>query len=391
MTAKRLNIGLIGSGFMGQAHADAYRRAGVLYRDLPAKPHLFMLAEANDTLAQSAASRLGFEKATGDWRKLVADPNVDVVDITSPNLMHAEMALAAIAAGKHVYCEKPLAVTLAEAEAMTAAAKKAGVKTMVAFNNIKTPAAMLAKQIIARGEIGTPMRFRGWFDQGFYNDPDLPFSWRLTRKEAGSGALGDLGSHVIAVAQYLMGDAESVVAAEQTFFPTRPVPQGGSGYAAKAGADAPRATVENEDQIQTLVRFKSGAGGFIEASRVAAGKVFGVYWEVSGTKGTIIMDGERFNELKIARFDDPKPDRGFKTLYAGSQAPQYSAFFGFDFAGGGLGYFDVKVIEVRDLVDGVCSAGDCYPNFEFGLENQRIIDAIERSLEAKGWVPVARS
>ena len=258
MTAKRLNIGLIGSGFMGQAHADAYRRAGVLYRDLPAKPRLFMLADASDELAQSAASRFGFEKSTGDWRKLVADPNVDVVDITSPNLMHSEMALAAIATGKHVYCEKPLAVTLAEAEAMAAAAKKAGVKTMVAFNNIKTPAAMLAKQIIARGEIGAPMRFRGWFDQGFYNDPDLPFSWRLTRKEAGSGALGDLGSHVISVAQFLMGEAESVVAAEQTFFPTRPVPQGGSGYAAKAGADAPRAVVENEDQFRPSCASRAG-------------------------------------------------------------------------------------------------------------------------------------
>ncbi len=385
---KRLNIGLIGSGFMGQAHADAFRRAAALYRDLPAIPHLYMLADATDALAESAAARFGFEKSTGDWRKLVADPTVDVVDITSPNLMHAEMALAAVAAGKHVYCEKPLAVTLAEAEAMTAAARKAGIKTMVAFNNIKTPAAMLAKRLIDHGDIGTPMRFRGWFDQGFYNDPDLPFSWRLTRKEAGSGALGDLGSHVIAVAQYLMGEAESVVAAEQTFFPTRPVPQGGSGYAAKAGADAPRARVENEDQIQTLVRFKNGAGGVIEASRVAAGKVFGVYWEVSGTKGTIIMDGERFNELKIARFDDPKPDRGFKTIYAGLQVPQYAAFFGFDFAGGGLGYFDVKVIEVRDLIEGVARQSDCYPNFAFGLENQRIIDAIERSLQTKAWATV---
>ena len=385
---KRLNIGLIGSGFMGQAHADAFRRAATLYRDLPAIPHLYMLADATDALAESAAARFGFEKATGDWRKLIADPNVDVVDITSPNLMHAEMALAGIAAGKHIYCEKPLSVTLAEAEAMTAAAKKAGVKTMVAFNNIKTPAAMLAKKLIDNGDIGTPMRFRGWFDQGFYNDPDLPFSWRLTRKEAGSGALGDLGSHVIAVAQYLMGEAESVVASEQTFFPTRPLPQGGSGYSAKAGADAPRATVENEDQVQTLVRFKSGAGGVIEASRVAAGKVFGIYWEVSGTRGTIIMDGERFNELKISRFDDPKPDRGFKTIYAGSQVPQYAAFFGFDFAGGGLGYFDVKVIEARDLIEGVCNQNDCFPNFAFGLENERIIDAIERSIQSKGWTTV---
>ena len=390
MTDRIINIGLIGSGFMGQAHADAFRRAGMLYRDLPARPHLYMLADANDNLAAEAATRFGFERSTGDWRMLVSDPAVDIVDITSPNAMHKEMALAAIAAGKHVYCEKPLAVTLDEAEEMAAAARKRGVKTMVAFNNIKTPAAMLAKMLIDRGEIGTPMRFRGWFDQGFFNDPDLPFSWRCSRRQAGSGALGDLGSHVISVAQYLMGQIESTIAQTQTFFPTRPLPQGGSGYGAQAGADAPRAEVENEDQIQSLIRFESGAGGTIEASRVAAGKVFGVYWEVSGTEGTILMDGERFNELKIARFNDPKPDRGFKTLYAGSQVPQFGAFFGFDFAGGGLGYFDVKVIEVRDLIEGVVGAGDCFPNFDFGLANERIIDAMERSLQSRSWEPVGR-
>ncbi|KIP99631.1 oxidoreductase [Agrobacterium tumefaciens] len=390
MNKKTLNIGLIGSGFMGQAHSDAYRRAGMLYRDLPAVPRLCLLADATDELAADAAARFGFERSTGDWRKLVEDPEIDVVDITSPNSMHHEMAMAAIAAGKHVYCEKPLSVTLEEAEEMAAAARSKGVKTMVAFNNIKTPAAMLAKQLIDKGDIGTPMRFRGWFDQGFFSDPELPFSWRCTRKDAGSGALGDLGSHVISVAQYLMGDFESVIAQTQTFFPTRPVPQGGSGYGAKAGSEAPRAVVENEDQIQTLVRFANGAGGTIEASRVAAGKVFGIYWEVSGTEGTILMDGERFNELKISRFNDPKPDRGFKTIYAGSQVSQFSAFFGFDFAGGGLGYFDVKVIEVRDLIEGIVNDEDCFPNFEFGLANERIIDAMELSLETKTWQTIAR-
>lgn len=389
MVKKTLNIGLIGSGFMGQAHADAYHRARMLYRDLAAIPHLYLLADVDETLAASAATRFGFEKSTGDWRTLVSDPKVDIVDITSPNAMHYEMALAAIDAGKHVYCEKPLSVTLAEAEEMAAAARKKGVKTMVAFNNIKTPAAMLAKQLIDRGDIGQPMRFRGWFDQGFFNDPELPFSWRCTRRDAGSGALGDLGSHVISVAQFLMGPVESVTAQSQTFFPTRPIPQGGSGYGAKAGDDAPRAAVENEDQIQSLVRFKSGAGGTIEASRVAAGKVFGVYWEVSGTEGTIIMDGERFNELKISRFNDPKPDRGFKTILAGSQVPQFSAFFGFDFAGGGLGYFDIKVIEVRDLIEGIMSDVDCYPNFQFGLVNEQIIDAMERSLATGKWEKTA--
>jgi predicted dehydrogenase len=388
MGEKFLNIGLIGSGFMGQAHADAYRRAAMLYRNLPAKPRLLSLADATPELAAAAAARFGFEKSTGDWRTLVTDPEIEVVDITSPNHMHKEMALAAIAAGKHVYCEKPLAVTLDDAEEMAAAARAKGVKTMTAFNNIKTPAAMLAKQLINNGDIGTPTRFRAWFDQGFFNDPELPFSWRCTRREAGSGALGDLGSHVIAVGQYLMGDVERVVAESETFFPTRPVPQGGSGYGAKAGAKAPRAKVENEDQIQALIRFKSGAGGSIEASRIAAGKVFGVYWEVSGTEGTIIMDGERFNELKISRFTDPKPDRGFKTIYAGSQVPQFSAFFGFDFAGGGLGYFDVKVIEVHDLIQGICSEQDAFPNFQFGAANQRILAAIEDSLVTHGWVNV---
>ena len=388
MTGKRLNIGLIGSGFMGQAHADAFRRAGMLYKDLPAVPHLYMLADATAELAADAAARFGFETSTGDWRELVNDPNVDVVDITSPNALHHQMALAAIAAGKHVYCEKPLSVTVAEAEEMTAAAKAAGVKTMVAFNNVKTPAAMLAKQIIEAGEIGTPTRFRGWFDQGFFNDPDLPFSWRCTRKEAGSGALGDLGSHVISVAQYLMGDIDSTIAQTQTFFPTRPVPQGAAGYSARADADAPRREVENEDQVQSMIRFASGAGGTIEASRIAAGKVFGVYWEISGTEGTIVMDGERFNELKVSRFGDAKRDRGFKTLLAGSQVPQFAAFFPFDFGGGGLGYFDVKVIEVRDLIEGICAADACDPDFAFGLQNMRVVDAMERSLQSKTWEAV---
>ncbi|WP_349295081.1 Gfo/Idh/MocA family oxidoreductase (plasmid) [Thioclava sp. 'Guangxiensis'] len=381
---KTLKIGLIGSGFMGQAHADAFRRAAMLYPDLPAQPELYMLADATETLAAKAAARFGFARSTGDWRQLVSDPEVDIVDITSPNALHHEMALAAIATGKHVYCEKPLSVTVAEAEEMEDAARRAGVKTMVAFNNIKTPAAMLAKQLIEAGEIGQPMRFRGWFDQGFFNDPDLPFSWRCTRREAGTGALGDLGSHVISVAQYLMGPVAETIAQAQTYFPTRPEPQGAGGYSARAGADAPRREVENEDQIQTMIRFASGAGGTIEASRVSAGKVFGVYWEISGTKGTILMDGERFNELKVARFDDPKPDRGFKTLLAGSQVPQFSAFFPFDFAGGGLGYFDVKVIEVRDLIDGICGQA-CYPDFAFGLENQRIVDAMDRSLTSRKW------
>ncbi|MBK5016758.1 Gfo/Idh/MocA family protein [Pantoea sp. S62] len=379
MTRKKLNVGLIGSGFMGQAHADAWRRAGLLYRNLPMEPVLHTLADATPELAAEAARRFGFHQGTADWRAMIDNPDIDVVDITTPNSMHVEMALAAIRAGKHVYCEKPLTVTLSDAQMLVQEAERAGVKTMVAFNNIKTPAAQLAKQLIDRGDIGTPTRFRGWFDQGFFNDPDLPWSWRCSREQAGSGSLGDLGSHVVSVAQYLMGPVKSVMGQEQIFIESRPAPGAGSGYGASADKKADRIGVENDDQFQSLVTFENRAGGVIESSRISAGKVFGIAWEVSGTEGTIMMDGERFNELKIARYSDAKHDRGFKTIYAGSQVEQFGGFFGFDFAGGGLGYFDVKVIEIYDLIKGLSGETGCFPDFRFGLENQEIIDAMVRS------------
>jgi predicted dehydrogenase len=385
--SKVLNIGLIGSGFMGQAHADAYRRAGILYQNLPRKPELYAIADQNQELAEQARARLGFAKAYGDWRRLIEDPEVDVVDIATPNHLHVEPALAALEAGKHVYCEKPMAVKLADAQRMAATARKAGVKTLVAFNNIKTPAALVAKQIIERGEIGEPVRFRGRFDQGFFNDPSLPWSWRCSRELAGTGALGDLGAHTVSVAQFLMGDVAAVSAQAQTIFKERPVPEFDAGYGSKVAADAKRRAVENEDQIQALVRFSSGAAGVIEASRICAGRVFGVFWEISGTEGTIANNGERFNELQVFRMREAKRDRGFTTIYCGSQVPEYSAFFGFDFAGGGLGYFDMKVFEVHDLVQAIGRNEKCFPDFEFGARNQEILEAIDKSSSSGTWVP----
>ncbi|MBR9880076.1 MAG: Gfo/Idh/MocA family oxidoreductase [Gammaproteobacteria bacterium] len=388
---KALNIGLIGSGFMGQAHADAYRRARTLYHDLPLRPRLVAIADQGDQAARAAAERLDVERAYGDWRELVADPQVEVVDITSPNALHFDMAMAAIDHGKHVYCEKPLAMNDDQAAKMAEAARTRGVKTMVAFNNIKTPAALLARRLIDEGAIGTPIRFRGTFDQGFFNDPELPWSWRCSRQQAGTGSLGDLGAHTISVAQFLMGDIEEVCAQSQILFATRPVVDGageGAGYASKATAGAERREVENDDQTQALVRFASGAGGVIESSRVAAGKVFGIGWEVSGSEGTLVMDGERFNELKLFRYADRREDRGFKTLLAGSQVPQFRAFFPFDYGGGGIGYFDVKVIEVHDLVQGIASSAGCFPDFAFGRHNQNILTAIDVSCQERRWVSV---
>jgi predicted dehydrogenase len=347
---------------------------------------MYAIADQNDDLAEKARVRLGFVKGYGDWRQLIEDPDVDVVDITTPNHLHVEPALAALEAGKHVYCEKPMAVNVEDAQRMAAAAKKAGVKTLVAFNNIKTPAALVAKQIIERGEIGEVVRFRGRFDQGFFNDPDLPWSWRCSRKLAGSGALGDLGAHPVSVAQFLVGDVKAVSAQAQTLFKERPVPDFDAGYGSTVAVDAKRRTVENEDQIQSLVKFSSGAAGVIEASRICAGRVFGVFWEISGTEGTIVNNGERFNELQVFRMREAKRDRGFTTIYCGSQVPQYSAFFGFDFAGGGLGYFDMKVFEVHDLVQAIGRDANCFPDFEFGARNQQILEAMDKSSSSGTWV-----
>jgi len=384
--SNRLNMGLIGSGFMGQTHADSYRRAGILYRNLPRTPVLYAVADRSDELAEQARGRLGFQKAYGDWRKLIEDPAVDVIDITTPNNLHMEPALAAIEAGKHVFCEKPMAVKIEDARRMAAAAKKADVRTMVAFNNLKTPAALVAKQIIERGEIGEPIRFRGRFDQGFFNDPFLPWSWRCSRELAGTGALGDLGAHAVSVAQFLMGDIREVSAQSQIIFKERPVADLDTGYSSKAAADAKKRAVENEDQIQSLVKFESGAAGVIEASRTCAGRVFGIFWEVSGTAGAIYNSGERFNELQVVRMGEEKRDRGFKTIYCGSQVPQYSGFFGFDFAGGGLGYFDVRVIEIYELVNGIEGKNGCFPDFPFGARNQEIIEAMDESTRSGSWV-----
>jgi len=371
---------------MGQTHADSYRRAGILYRNLPRTPVLYAVADQNDKLAEQARERLGFQKGYGDWRRLIEDPAVDVVDITTPNNLHMEPALAAIEAGKHVFCEKPMAVKIEDARRMAAAAKKADARTMVAFNNLKTPAALVAKQIIERPEIGEPIRFRGRFDQGFFNDSSLPWSWRCSRELAGTGALGDLGAHAVSVAQFLMGDVTEVSAQSQIVFKECPVADLDTGYSSKAAADAKKRAVENEDQIQSLVKFASGAAGVIEASRICAGRVFGIFWEIAGTEGTIYNSGERFNELQIFRMGEEKRDRGFKTIYCGSQVPQYSGFFGFDFAGGGLGYFDVRVIEIYELVHGIEGNRGCFPDFAFGARNQEILEAMDESTRSGSWV-----
>ena len=380
-----VRIGLIGTGFMGKSHAMAYHAVPFIFPSA-ARPVPELVADVSEEAALAAAEATGFRRATGDWRELVRDPAVDVVDITTPNSLHKEMALAAIAAGKHVYCEKPLALTATDALEMTEAAEAAGVKTLVGFNFLKNPAAGMIKGIIDDGGIGDIVHFRGTFDQDALADPRAPFSWRFERAVAGAGALGDLGAHVINLAQYLAGDVDEVSGQINTRITERPLAEGAVGYGDKAAADAPMRAVENEDEAQFLMRFSSGATGTIETSRIATGRKLWLTYEITGTAGAVFFTQERMNEVKLYLADDPADRQGFRTILTGPAHPHYASYF--PIPGMGLGYNDQKVIEAHELIEAIAEDGPLYPDFRAGWKTCRVVDAVLRSAEERRWVRV---
>lgn len=372
---KTLRIGLIGTGFMGKAHAIAFNAAPSVF-ELSAKPVCELLADVNLTMAKSRANAWGFSRSTDDWRALVADTDVDVVDICSPNFLHKEMALAAIAAGKHVYAEKPLALSSADADEMVAAAERAGVKTLVGFNYIRNSATQLAREIVLNGEIGELIHFRGRHNEDYLLDPQKPNDWHTLRATAGAGALGDVGSHILNMAEFLTGQRITSVCGQlQTVIPLRPNVDG-SGMA----------QVENDDQAQAMLRFSEGLMGNIETSRVAAGRKMGLAYTLTGTKGAIVFDQERMSELQLYRHEGPNGRRGFTTLLTGPDHPDYAAFS--PAPGHGVGYNDQKIIEVRDLIEGIVNDRPLYPDFREAARVNYLIDAIEKSDQKGSWVTV---
>ena len=360
-----LRLGLIGTGFMGKAHALAYRAAGAVFGDLP-DVQLSVLCDTPAASAQKYARQFGFARPTGDWRALVASPDVDIVSITTPNGLHKEMALAAIAAGKHVHCEKPMALTIEDAEEMEAAARTAGVHTMVGYNYIHNPAVGHARKLIADGVIGTPVHFRGWVDEDYQADPNLPWTWRARRADAGLGTLGDLGCHLVSMSQVLMGEIDSLIADTQIIHKTRPMPDG-SGHG----------TVENEDTASAILRYKNGAQGTMCTSRSAWGRKNKLDWEVHGTKGMITFSQERLNELQLFTNEGPRAEQGFRTILTGADHPPYAAFC--PAPGHQLGFGDLKTIEVANFLRAVAAGQETYPNFTDALAIERVIHAIDTS------------
>ncbi|HTT38648.1 MAG TPA: Gfo/Idh/MocA family oxidoreductase [Burkholderiales bacterium] len=371
---KTVRIGLIGSGFMGKAHAWGYRNVGAVFR-MPVQPVLELLADATPELAASAARDLGFARSTGNWRELIADPKIDIVNITTPPQLHAEMALAAAAAGKHVYCEKPMAANAAVAKQMLDAAEKAGVKTQMGFNYLKNPIIALAREIIASGEIGDIVSFRGIHAEDYMADASTPWHWRLD-PAIGGGVVQDLGSHIIAMARHLVGPIAELCGQLETVVKKRPV---------AAGSSETR-PVEVDDIARAMVRFARGCSGTLEASWVSSGRKMQIEFEVVGSKGALHFNQERFNELRLYDSSATSSRNGFRTILAGPEHPPYGAFC--PAPGHQLGFNDLKTIEVRDFLLAVAGEPVVGPDFREGWEVQKVVDAIGRSSRERGWVAV---
>ncbi len=371
---REIRIGLIGAGFMGRAHTIAYREVGAVF-NLPAAPVLELIAEVDARTAAAAARKLGFRRATADWRELVQDPTVDLVDITAPTAAHREIAIAALAAGKHVYCEKPLALTAAEARGLAARAAKTGVVTMVGFNYLKNPIQALARDIIAGGEIGDIIDFRGIHAEDYMISPKAPMTWRCSGP-LGSGVVADLGSHIVSLARHLVGPIESVCGTLDTIVKQRPVAPG----------SRRRRRVRADDQARFLMRFARGCGGTIEASWVTTGRKMQLAYEIAGTKGSLAFTQERMNELRLYTAGQKPGREGYKTIMTDPNHPPYGAFC--PAPGHQLGFNDMKVIEVRDLLLAVAGKGKAWPDFREAWEIQRVVDAVIRSDAGRRWVRI---
>ena len=371
-----LRIGLIGSGFIGRSHSIALSAVGSVFPDIE-PPVLEVIAEADAARAQRASRELGFRRAATDWRELVADPNVDVVDVCSPNYLHREMALAAIKAGKHVYCEKPLALDVTEAREVVEAARRAKVVNLTGFNYACNPLVRVAAELISSGELGQLFGFRGRYYEDYMADPAVPHSWRCERRLAGSGALADLGSHLINMAHVLIGPIAKVNARLTTVHTQRREPSSGQ-----------MRPVENEDTASALVEFASGLNGTFDISRVATGYKCGLAFRIFGSRGSVAFDQERMNELRLYSASDPSGLRGFRTVLAGPEHPDYRNFC--PAPGHGLGINDLKIIEARNLIEAVAGKRRADPDFLEGLRVQQVMEAMERSHERSAWEAVPR-
>ncbi|MFH9966284.1 Gfo/Idh/MocA family protein [Streptomyces mirabilis] len=390
-----LGVGMVGYAFMGAAHSQGWRTVGRVF-DLPRSPVLAAVCGRDASAVRAMADQHGWAAAETDWRALIARDDVDLVDICTPGDSHAEIALAALAAGKHVLCEKPLANTVEEAEAMAEAAEAAfarGQVSMVGFNYRRLPATSLARKMVAEGRLGALRHVRVTYLQDWLVDPEFPLTWRLRKELAGSGALGDLGAHIVDLAQYLAGEpVVGVSALTETFVRERPLPGGVSSGLTAVSATNPRAggvgTVTVDDAALFTGRFASGALASFEASRFATGRKNSLRIELNGERGSLAFDLERLNELSYHDHTEPGTHAGFRRiLVTEPDHPYLEAWWP---PGHGLGYEHTFTHQARDLVRAIAAGRRPEPSFADGLRVQRVLAAVEESAEKNSvYTPIA--
>ncbi|GAA5171049.1 Gfo/Idh/MocA family oxidoreductase [Pseudonocardia eucalypti] len=391
MGASVLGVGMVGYAFMGAAHSHAWRSAARFF-DLPLTPELTALCGRNRAAVDAAADRMGWASVETDWRALLRRDDIALVDVCTPGDTHAEIAIAALAAGKHVLCEKPLANSVAEAREMAAAAAHAaerGVRSMVGFSYRRVPALALARRLVARGRIGEVRHVRASYQQDWLVDPEAPLVWRLRREAAGSGALGDIGAHIVDMAQYLTGDRlTGVCALTETFVKERPLPVGAAaGGLAAGGVSAERGAVTVDDAALFLGRFAGGALASFEATRFATGRKNALRIELSGSLGALAFDLESMNELAYYDNTEDPETAGFRRILA--TEPTHPYVHAWWPPGHLLGYEHTFTHQVADLVSDIAADRDPTPSFADGLNVQLVLDAVARSADGGGaWQPI---
>ena len=378
-----VNIALIGYKFMGKAHSNAFRQ---VRRFFPGKlvPRLKVICGRDRAGLKAAAQRFGWEEIETDWEKVVRRKDIDIVDVSTPGHLHHSMVLAAARAKKHIICEKPLGNTLKEAREMLAAVKRAGVLHMLMFNYRRIPAIAYAMKLMRSGKLGKIYHWHGAYLQDWIMDPEFPLVWRLDKKFAGTGALGDIGAHAIDFAQYLNGNITEVTGHSTTFIKRRPVATRQGRLKAKGGSEKGKVSVD--DDTNFLARFRNGSVGVFESSRFCGGRRNYNTFQVYGSKGSLAFNLERLNELEIYNSEEAAGEQGFKTVsvteavhpYVGNWWPP----------GHIIGYEHTFVHAVKDFLDCLDKGRMPRPNFEDGIQNQAVLDAVERSAASRRWTEV---
>jgi predicted dehydrogenase len=378
-----INVALIGHRFMGKAHTHAYTDVNIFFEPKLRPIKKVLCAKAADVA--EVADKWGWQESSDDWRQVVSRPDIGLVDVAAPSILHKDIVLEAVAHGKHVFCEKPLAMNLADAREMLAAVEKAGVTHTVGFNYRKVPALAYARQLIQAGAVGQIHHFRGIYSQDWLVDPNFPLAWRLRKKDAGAGSSWDLGAHVVDLARFLVGEIAEVVGHQTTFIKERPIAAFEDGLTAIAGQE--KGQVDVDDATAFLARFANGAMGLFEVTRYGTGQRNQNRIEVYGSEGSLQFDMQRMNELQFYSRADAAGRQGFRTIQVGEAVHPYTANWWP--AGHIIGFGDTFVHEVLDMLNAIADGVPASPSFADGVACQQILAAVDLSIAERRWVKVS--